>query len=388
LKALVVKADWEVKSDYPVTDWERKEKIAFRANMVFKNPEVGIEDVPEPRIGRDEVKLEVKACGVCGSDVHMIRRDQQGYVFFGGWAGFPCVLGHEFSGIVTEVGSEVRSIKPGDLVTAEEIHWCGICDACRSGWFNCCKNISQLGFETRNPGALAEYVKVKEKYAWKLDPLREAYSSENDILEAGSLVEPTSVCYEGIFTVGGGIRPGGHVAVFGAGPIGLASIQLLKTAGAAKIIVFEPMKKRAEWAKMSGADYVFDPTKPDQEPATMVRDVTDGEGCAMLVEAAGVPSKTIPPMLKSVGVAGKIVVIGMGTDRPSIDILAMQYSEASIYGTMGHSGHRDFGNVINLMGSRRINVLPIITNRYPLNDAMKAVLMADQGDNAKATVKP
>jgi scyllo-inosose 3-dehydrogenase len=388
LKALVVKADWEVKSDYPVTEWEKKEKIAYRANMVFKNPQVGIEDVPEPRLEPDEVKLKVKACGVCGSDVHMIRRDNSGYVFFGGWAGFPCVLGHEFAGIVTEVGSDVRSIKPDDLVTAEEVQWCGMCDACRSGWFNCCRNMSQLGFETRNPGALAEYVKVKEKYVWKLDPLREAYSSDDQILEAGSLVEPTSVAYEGIFTVSGGIAPGGHVAIFGSGPIGLASIQLLKTAGAAKIIVFEPMKKRAEFAMKAGADYVFDPTKEDQSPARMVKDVTNGEGCKMVVEAAGVPSRTIPEMVKCVGVAGKMVHIGMGTDKPLVDMLAMQYSEASLYGSMGHSGHRDFGNVINLMGAKRIDVLPMITNRYPLQDAAKAILMADQGDNAKATVKP
>lgn len=356
--------------------------------MVFKNPQVGIEEVSEPRLEPDEVKLRVKACGVCGSDIHMIRSDKQGYVLFGGWAGFPCVLGHEFAGIVEEVGGKVHSIKPGDLVTAEEVQWCGMCDACRAGWFNCCKNMSQLGFETRNPGALAEYVKVKEKYVWKLDPLKETYSSDDRILEAGSLVEPTSVAYEGIFSVSGGIRPGGHVAIFGAGPIGLASIQLLKTAGAAKIIVFEPMKKRAEFAKMVGADYVFDPTKPDQTPATMVKDVTAGQGCVMLVEAAGAPSKTFPDMVKCLGVAGKIVHIGMGTDRPSLDTLTLQYSEGSIYGSMGHSGHRDFGNVINLMGSKRIDVVPIITNRYSLNDAVKAINMADQGDNAKATVKP
>jgi threonine dehydrogenase-like Zn-dependent dehydrogenase len=388
LKALVVKAEWDVKPEYELSPWEKQERIAYRANMVFKNPQVGIEDVAEPRLEPDEVKLQVKACGVCGSDVHMIRPDKQGYVFFGGWAGFPCVLGHEFAGIVTEVGSNVRTIKAGDLVTAEEVQWCGMCDACRAGWFNCCKNMSQLGFETRNPGALAEYVKVKEKYVWKLDPLKETYSSDDKILEAGSLVEPTSVAYEGIFTVSGGIRPGGHVAVFGAGPIGLASIQLLRAGGAAKIIVFEPMKKRAEFAKMVGADYVFDPTKPDQNAAKMVKDVTRGEGCAMVVEAAGAPSKTFPDMVRCLGVAGKIAHIGMGTDRPSLDTLTLQYSEGSIYGSMGHSGHRDFGNVINLMGSKRIDVVPIITNRYPLQEAVKAINMADQGDNAKATVKP
>jgi len=207
-------------------------------------------------------------------------------------------------------------------------------------------------------------------------------------LEAGSFVEPTSVAYEGIFTVAGGIRPGGHAAIFGAGPIGLASIQLLKAGGAAKIIVFEPLKGRAELAKKNGADYVFDPTQKDQYPPKMVKEITKGQGCAMVVEAAGAPSKTYQAMMESAGVAGKIAHIGMGTDMPALDTLTMQYSEASIYGSMGHSGHGDFGNVINLMGSKRIDMRLAITSRCSLNDSAKAILTCDKGDDGKVTVKP
>jgi len=388
MKAFVVRADWKPKPEYNLTDWEEKNRIAYRANKVFMNPSWNVEEWNNPTVGPDEIVLRVKACGVCGSDAHMLRTGSDGYVFFGGWAGFPVVLGHEYAGIVTEVGKEVRNINVGDLVTAEEVQWCGSCDACRSGWFNCCRNMSQLGFETRNPGALAEFVKVKEKYAWKLDPLKDAYSTQDEILEAGSFVEPTSVAYEGIFTVAGGIRPGGHAAVFGAGPIGLASIQLLKAAGAAKIIVFEPLKGRVELAKKNGADYVFDPTQKDQYPPKMVKEITGGLGCAMVVEAAGAPSKTYQSMLESAGVAGKIAHIGMGTDMPALDTLTMQYAEASIYGSMGHSGHGDFGNVINLMGSKRIDMRLAITSRYSLNDSAKAILTCDKGNDGKVTVKP
>jgi hypothetical protein len=249
--------------------------------------------------------------------------------------------------------------------------------------------MTQLGFETRNPGAMAEWVKAKDKYVYNLAPLREAYSNDDEILEAGSLVEPTSVAYEGLFSIGGGLRsPGGHVAIFGAGPIGLAAIQLLKTSGAAKIMVFEPMKVRAKLAKDLGADYVFDPTKEDQSPRKMIRDITNGKGCAMLVEAAGNQSVTIPIMVEFLEPAGKIINIGMSAQRPALDLLTLQYSEGSIYGSMGHSGHGDFNSVINLMGSRRIDIRPAITSRYPLDDAIKAILSADQGNDAKVTVKP
>jgi len=388
MKALVVRAEWAPKPEYKLTSWEIKERIALRANKVFKNPTWAIEDVPMPKIEPDEVLIRVKACGVCGSDIHMLRKTEDGYIFFGGWAGFPCIPGHEFAGIVEDVGSKVKDIKVGDFVTAEEVQYCGKCDACRAGWLNCCENMSQLGFETRNPGAMAEYIKVKDRYVYKLDPLMDAYSNENEVLEAGSLVEPTSVAYEGLFTVAGGIKPGGHVAIFGAGPIGLACIQLLKTSGAAKIIVFEPMKVRSDLAKKMGADYVFNPTKEDQHPPEMIKNVTRGKGCAMLVEAAGAPEVTIPWMIQGLSTAGKIVIIGMGPEWPKLDALTLQYREASIYGSMGHSGHRDFGNVIDLMAAKRIDMRPAITSRYSLDKAIEAILSADKGNDAKVTIKP
>ena len=107
----------------------------------------------------------------------------------------------------------------------------------------------------------------------------------------------------------------------------------------------------------------------------------------MLVEAAGAQSVTIPAMVGSLEAAGRIVNIGMSGDRPSLDMLTLQYSEGSICGSMGHSGHGDFGNVINLMGAKRIDMRPAITSRYKLDDAVKAIISADQGNDAKVVVK-
>jgi threonine dehydrogenase-like Zn-dependent dehydrogenase len=387
MKGLVVDAEWNPKPGYRVSELEVNKRIAFRGNMVWKNPTWVIKDVPIPELDSDEVLIEVYACGVCGSDVHMLRKGEDNYVFYGGWCGFPTIIGHEFSGRIVKVGNKVKSLKVGDLVTAEEVQWCGECKPCRTGWFNQCKMMSQLGFEPQNPGAMAQYVKVKEKYVWKLDGLYEAYKTDEEVLEAGSLVEPTAVAYEGIFTVARGFPPGGHVAVFGTGPIGLACIQLVRAAGAAKIIAVEPLKVRRDLAEKMGANYTIDPSEQHDLPSKIL-DLTGGEGCDMLIEAAGVPEKTIPWMVKCLGVSGKIVVIGMGPEKPPLDLLTIQYSEASIYGSLGHSGHGDFGYVINLMASRRINMLPAITSRYPLEDAIKAITTADKGNDAKVTIFP
>lgn len=191
-----------------------------------------------------------------------------------------------------------------------------------------------------------------------------------------------------MFTVAGGISPGGHVVVFGTGPIGLASIHLAKTSGAAKIIAFEPHKTRRDIAKQMGADYIFDPTEGKKSPSEIVREITEGTGVAMAVEAAGAFYQTISEMEKCLGVAGKLVIIGMAPETPKIDPMIYQRNFGSLYGTLGHSGHGDFPNVINLMASGRIDMTQAITSRYSLDDAVEAVYAAGKGSEAKVLVKP
>lgn len=389
MKGLIVRAEWVPKEDYRLTDNEIKRRISYRGNMVWKNPVWSVEDdLPMPSLGPKDVLIKVAACGVCGSDVHMLMKGADDYIFFAGECGFPVIIGHEFAGEVVEVGSEVSKFKPGDLVTAEECQWCGECNACRSGWFNQCSNLDQLGFDVGNDGAFAEYTAVSEKYCWSLNSLEEVYGSKDRVLEAGALVEPTSVAYEGMFTVAGGFRPGGHVVVFGTGPIGLAAIQLARASGAARIIAFEPNEVRRNLAKRMGADYVFDPLNRSVTPSEIVMELTGGSGAAMAVEAAGAPSMTIPLMEKTLAVAGKIVLVGMAPEYPRIDPMAYQRNAGGLFGTLGHSGHGDFPNVINLMASGRVDMTQAITARFSLDNAVEAVLEAGKGNEGKVLVKP
>lgn len=390
MKGLVIRAEWAPKPGHRLSETEKKRKIAYRSDLVWKNPTWSVEtDYPTPKITKpNQVLIKVNACGICGSDVHMLMKNPDDYMFFAGEAGFPVIIGHEFAGEIVEVGKEVNNFKVGDLVTVEECQYCSNCEACRLGYYNQCANLDQLGFDYPNNGAMAEYIVAEQEYCFSLNSLKRRYDNKEKILEVGALVEPTSVAYEGIFTVSGGMQSGGHVAVFGTGPIGLAAIQLLKTTGAAAVIVFEPNEFRRDLAKKMGADFAYDPTDKSIEPAEIVNEITNGSGVKMAVEASGEFLKTVPEMEKMLGVAGKIVLIGMSSDSPKIVPLAYQRKAGGFFGSLGHSGHGDFQSVINLMAWGRINMLDAVTSRYPLDKAVEAIYAAGKGKDAKVLIKP
>ena len=136
MQALVLDAKWEPRPDYPLTEWEKKTGKAVTGSSVWRHPTLEVRPVPDPQPGPDDVLLRVKACGVCGSDIHFYERDKDDYILYPGLTKFPTTTGHEFSGEVVEVGKNVKSLKAGDMVTAEEMIWCGYCTPCRNGFPN------------------------------------------------------------------------------------------------------------------------------------------------------------------------------------------------------------------------------------------------------------
>ena len=397
MKAAVVYAEFSPRPGYELTEAEKKTRKVREGNKVWKNPTLKLEEKPIPEPKPDEVLIRVKACGICGSDIHFIETDEDGYMIYPGLTRFPVAIGHEFSGVVEKVGSSVKWLKPGDAVTAEEMWWCGQCDACRAGYVNHCYLLNdpadlefgELGFT--HDGAMAEYVVVKEKYIWRIDSLFERYKSEEKAFEAGSLVEPTSVAYHAMFNRAGGFKPGSYVVIWGAGPIGLAAISLAKAAGAGKIISFEISPVRIELAKKVGADYVFNPvelSKSGVEPWEKILDVTGGDGADMHVEAAGAPQHTLPQMQRSLAIGGKIAWIGRAPKEVPIYLEIFQVRRAQIFGSQGHSGWRTFGNVIRLMAAGRIDMTQIITSRFKLDEVEKAFERAHKRIDGKITIKP
>jgi len=389
MKALRLYASKEPKPGYKLSKLEIKTGKVFEGSKVWRHPELRIEEVKKPKLGSKDLLIHVKACGICGSDIHFYETDEDNYMLYPGLTRFPCTIGHEFSGIVEEVGDAVKDFKVGDSVTAEEMLWCGECIPCRNGYPNHCRNLEELGFTV--DGAMAEYVKVEAKYCWKIDSLFNVYKSEEKVYEAGSLVEPTSVAYNALFVRAGGFKPGAYVAVHGAGPIGLAAIQLVKAAGASRIIAFEVMPERMNLAREMGADYVFNPVelkKKGISPSEKIMEITDGLGVDMQVEAAGAPTKTLPEMEKSLAINGKIVWIGRAAKAAPITMERFQVRRGQVFGSQGHSGHEIFQNVIRLMASGRIDMTRIITKKFKLSEGIEAIKEASKRVDAKITIKP
>ena len=242
MKGLVLDAKWDPRPDYALSDWEKATGKAVTGSAIWRHPTLKVQEWPDPQPGPRDVVIAVQACGVCGSDMHFYETDKEGYILYPGLTKFPTILGHEFSGKVVEVGPEVERLKVGDMVTAEEMIWCGHCTPCRNGYPNHCTNLEEIGFTI--PGAFANYIALDEKYCWPIDAIAERFGSEEKGYEIGALSEPTSVSYNAMFERAGGFRPGHYVSVFGAGSIGLAAIGLARAAGAGTIVAFEVSKER------------------------------------------------------------------------------------------------------------------------------------------------
>jgi threonine dehydrogenase-like Zn-dependent dehydrogenase len=383
MKALVLSAEWQPREGYPLTDLERETRKVTTGSSVWRHPQLEVQAVPKPTPAPDQVLIRVKACGVCGSDIHFYETDEQGYIVYPGLTRFPTILGHEFSGVVEEVGSQVKSLAVGDLVTAEEMIWCGYCTPCRNGFPNHCENLEEIGFTI--PGAFAEYVAVGAKYCWKINEFVKTLGSEERAFEAGALTEPTCVTYNAMFVRAGGFRPGAYAAVFGTGPIGLAAVGLAKAAGAGKIIAFEVSPQRRQLALKVGADAAYDPR--EVKASEVIRDLTGGEGADFFVEAAGAPHVTMPEMEKCLAINAKIVQIGRAAQRVPLYLEHFQVRRSQLFGSQGHSD-AIFPSVSRLVASGRLDLTPIITARYDLDSVVKAIAESGARKHGKILVKP
>lgn len=369
MRAFYVEADHEPRPGYKMSEREISTGRALRGNQIWRNIRGSVTDRPIPVCGEEQVLIKVGAAGICGTDAHLLKKDADGYSMYDGHSKYPIITGHEFSGEIVEVGSKVKKLKVGDLVSVESMHWCGECDACRRGMFNQCKDLEEPGLTY--DGGFAEYATVHAKYCYPLNDIMNYYGGDKmTAFELGAMIEPTGVAYNGLFVRGGGIRPGGHVAVFGAGPIGLAAISLMKTAGAAKLIAFESVPERVELAKKCGADYVYDPMsfKSPDEQAELLMDLTNGAGISLFAECAGATKFTYPVMGKALAIGGKTVQIGHTVGITPVDIFNWQWNAATISGSNGQSGQGIYPDVIALMASGRIDMRKMVTGRFNLED--------------------
>lgn len=388
MHAALLEARWEPRSSYKLSEDEIATHRTYFGAQTWRDPRLVLRDVRKPEIRSKDVLLRVRATGICGSDVHMVEKDGDGYMLYPGLTKLPVIPGHEVSGEIVEVGADVRTLKIGDLVTCEEMWWCGECDACRTDNLNQCHNLEEMGF-TAN-GGFAEFLAVNHKYCWKANDLVEVYGSD-DLFEAAATTEPSAVAYNAIFNRAGGFKPGAYVVIWGAGPIGLASLALCKAAGSGRLTVFETSPNRRSMAMAMGADDVFDPielSKRGVEPFERILDVSGGLGADFMVEAAGAPTSTLPQMNKALAIGAKIAWIGRANVESSIFVELFQTHASQLFGSQGHSGYGTFRNVLRLMAAGRIDMRKMITSRITIDEIPAYIERLIKKEEVKVMVKP
>lgn len=371
-------ADWTPKPGFKLGAKDIEGRQTYLGSQVWRNPRFEIREYPIPTPGPEEVVLEVKACGICGSDVHMAQAGTDGYIFYPGLTGFPSILGHEFSGVIVEAGKKARDkrtnkpFKGGEAVTSEEMLWCGQCKPCADGQPNHCEQLDEVGFNVN--GAYTRYIVLPARTIWSLEPLRGRYK-DDDLFVAGSLVEPTSVAYNAVIERGGGIRPGDRVVILGAGPVGIAACAILKRAGASKVIISETQQERADMALKLGADCHVNPAKEDF--AERVLEITEGMGADLFMEATGLPEIVYPGIERVIWegrtLLSTVVVTARAEAKMPVMGEVLQVRKARIVGAQGHSGHGNFPRVIDCMASG-MDMTPMSTKKVNLEELPENVL--------------
>ncbi|MGJ9413537.1 2,3-butanediol dehydrogenase [Aeromicrobium sp. CF4.19] len=308
----------------------------MRAAVYHGNNKLEVEDVPEPTTTPGHVKVKVSRNGICGTDLHEYY---DGPIFIPPsephpltHQAMPLVMGHEFSGIVTEVGRGVDTIREGDKVTIEPIYRCGSCRACTNGHYNLCSSIGFHGLMC--DGGMAEYTVVP---ANQVHQLPEAVSVEH-----GALVEPMSVAYHAAKLAE--VNDQSSALVFGAGPIGIGLWFALEGLGLSEVDVVEPSATRRRAIEALGAR-TLDPT--DADVAELIADRTNGSGVDAAFDAAGVPA-AVNSALACLGERRPLISVAIYDQAISTDLIQLVLQERRIQGTICYTAE-DYMSVIDLM---------------------------------------
>jgi 2-desacetyl-2-hydroxyethyl bacteriochlorophyllide A dehydrogenase len=336
----------------------------MKAVVFHKANDISVEECPMPRIGPGDVLVNVHACGVCGTDIHILHGEHI--------VKFPVIPGHEFSGEIVEAAPEVTNVKVGDRVTVDPNIVDHTCFFCRRGEIHLCENLTATGVNYN--GGFAEYCKV---------PAAQAYPIPNEVsLDEAAMAEPLACCVHGIDRAG--IVPGSTVVLLGAGSIGLILLQLVKTAGAGLVIVSEPDEKKRELAARFGAEVLLDPTTGDvqAEVARLTR-----VGADVVIESAG-RLETAQLAIKLARRGGTVLQFGVVSPDKVIEVAPYDvfYKELTIRGSFVNPFTH--ARAVDLLARKQVEVMPLVTHRFSLDDAAKALETAQGRDAIKVLLTP
>ncbi|MWV42851.1 alcohol dehydrogenase catalytic domain-containing protein [Paenibacillus sp. HJL G12] len=318
----------------------------MKAAHIYGARDIRVENIEIPELQPGTVKVKVEFAGICGSDMHEylagiypIRKQP--------------VLGHEFSGVVTEVGEGVEGIMVGDKVAVEPLIPCGHCKNCKRGMSNLCTQSQGYGYSFS--GGFAEYAVARAENVFVLP--------QNMSLELGALVEPTAVAVHAVRQ--SQLNLGDSVAILGAGPIGLLLLQAVKAAGAGRIFVVEVSEERRDKALELGATHVINPVTTDA--VQLINEMTDG-GVDVAYDAAGVQA-TFESGIMIVRPGGEFKIVSLWEKPVNFNPSIIVKTEAKISGSYAYNNL--FPEVINLLASGAINGNAVITSMIALDDIVE-----------------
>jgi len=304
-------------------------------------------DIPKPEPGPNEILVEVKAAGICGTDIH-IYHDEFTY-------NPPVVLGHEFCGVIAEVGKNIGDWKRGDRVTSETAGYvCGQCRYCRTGRYNLCLKRRGLGYHLN--GAFTKYIIIPRSEILHRLPDSVDFTS-------GALCEPSAVATHGVIELTK-ISSGDFVAVLGEGPIALLALQLARSAGAGKVAVTGIIESRLEMAKTLGADLTINVERED--PVKAIAGLTEGYGADVVLECSGSPTAASQG-LQIVRKGGSYTQFGLFSKPIQIDFDQIAYKEVRTTGVFSHKWS-SWETALKLIASGRLLTKPLVTHIFPITE--------------------
>lgn len=314
---------------------------------VYHGPkDLRVEEIDVRELKENEVLIQVKYCGVCGTDVHIFHGDGGAFAVTA-----PLVPGHEFSGIVAKVGAKVTQVKVGDRVSGDPNDMCGECYFCKNGKQHFCTN--NIGYGTTVDGGFAEYIIMREKQVYK-------FSEDLSFIEA-AMAEPIACCLNGIDLCN--IKPGATVLVIGGGPIGMIMMQLAKYSGASKLILSEPVAEKRELALKLGATKVIDPFNEN------IQEVLDNycQNVDVVIECAG----NIKTQEQAVQLAGKtctVMLFGLAAPDESFPLKPDDVFKKELKITSSFINPYTFERAISVLESKIIDLESLITDIVPVDN--------------------
>jgi threonine 3-dehydrogenase len=328
-----------------------------------------LREVKVPEIGPNDVLVKVRATSICGTDLHIYNWDD--------WARQrirpPMTFGHEFCGHVAAFGSEVKSVKEGDFVSAEMHVACGHCLQCRTGDAHICREVKIIGVDA--DGCFADYVKIPGSNIWKIDP--------RIPVDYASVLDPLG---NAVHTVLAGEIAAKTVAVLGCGPIGLFAISVARACGAAQIYAFEVKQQRLELATRMGADVALNSSQVD--PTARVLDATSGLGVDVVLEMSGHPD-AIHQGLRMLRRGGRMTLLGIPSRPVEIDLTNdIIFKGAVLQGINGRRMFHTWYQMQALLMSGKLDLSPVITDRIPLADFRRGFDMLMSGNASKLVMYP